>query len=92
LDNPLNTFSDSSWNDGIDTGRSTGCFMIIYMGGMVGHSSNMPEPVVLSSSEAEYNEACLAWMAIAHLRQFLGRLGITSRQSKEKQETDPSIH
>jgi hypothetical protein len=39
LDNPLIAFSDSSWNDDIDTGRSTGCFMIIYMGGVEEHSS-----------------------------------------------------
>jgi hypothetical protein len=71
LDNPLIAFSDSSWNDDIDTGRSTGCFIIIYMGGVVDHSSNMPDPVALSSAEAEYNEACLACMATAHLRQFL---------------------
>jgi len=71
LDNPLIAFSDSSWNDDIDTGRSTGCFMIICMGGVVEHSSNMPDPVALSSAEAEYNEACLACMAASHLRQFL---------------------
>ncbi len=53
-------FTDSSWNDDVDTGRSSGCFMIIYMGGVVEHSSNMPDPVALSSAEAEYNEACLA--------------------------------
>jgi len=52
LDNPLITFSDSSWNDYIDTGRSTGCFMIIYMGGVVEHSINVPDPVALSSAEA----------------------------------------
>ncbi len=51
----------------IDTGRSSGCFMIFYMGGMVEHSSIMPDPVALSSAEAEYNEACLACMATAHL-------------------------
>ena len=45
--------------------------MIIYMGGVVEHSSNMPDPVALSSAEAEYNEACLACMATAHLKQFL---------------------
>ncbi len=31
----------------------------------------MPDPVALSSAEAEYNEACLACMATAHLKQFL---------------------
>jgi hypothetical protein len=50
---PLIAFSDSSWNDDIDTGRSTGCFLIIYMGGEVEHSSNMPDPVAFSSAEAE---------------------------------------
>jgi hypothetical protein len=39
-------------------------------GGVV-HSSNMPDPVALSSAEAEYNEGCLACMATAHLKQFL---------------------
>ena len=57
------TFSDSSWNDDVDTGRSTGSYLISYMGGIVDHSSNMPDPVALSSAEAEYNEACLACMA-----------------------------
>jgi hypothetical protein len=71
LDNPLCTFTDSSWNDDVDTGRSSGCFMIIYMGGVVEHSSNIHDPVALSSAEAEYNEACLACMATAHLKQFL---------------------
>ncbi len=71
LENPVCTFTDSSWNDDIDTGRSSGCFMIFYMGGVVEHSSNMPDPVALSSAEAEYNEACLACMATSHLKQFL---------------------
>jgi hypothetical protein len=70
LDNPLCTFTDSPWNDDIDTERSSECFMIFYMGGVVEHSSNMPDPVTLSSAEAEYNEACLACMATAHLKQF----------------------
>ncbi len=33
LDNPLCTFIDLSWNDDIDTGRSSGCIMIFYMEG-----------------------------------------------------------
>jgi hypothetical protein len=50
---PLFGFSDSSWNDDVDHGRSTGCFLITYMGGVVDHSSNLPDPVALSSAEAE---------------------------------------
>ena len=68
------TFCDSSWNDDVDTGRSTGSYLIIYMGGVVDHSSNMPDPVALSSAEAEYNEACLACMATSHMVMFLNEL------------------
>jgi hypothetical protein len=68
---PFFTFSDSSWNDDVDTGRSTGCFIVVYMGGIVDHSSNLPDPVALSSAEAEYNEGCLAFMATSHLRMLL---------------------
>jgi hypothetical protein len=49
---PFFGFSDSSWNDDVDSGRSTGCFILTYMGGVVDHSSNLPDPVALSSAEA----------------------------------------
>jgi hypothetical protein len=68
---PFFCFSDSSWNDDPDTGRSTGCFIITYMGGVVDHSSNMPNPVALSSTESEYNEGCVAFMTASHLRMLL---------------------
>ncbi len=35
------------------------------------HSSNLPDPVALSSAEAEYNEGCIAFMAASHLRVLL---------------------
>ena len=63
-------FCDSSWNDDVDTGRSTGCYLIYYMGGVVDHSSNMPDPIALSSAEAEYNEACLACMALSQFKML----------------------
>jgi len=44
------------------------------MGGKVDHSSNMPEPIALSSAEAEYNEGCVAFMAASHLRMLLCEL------------------
>jgi hypothetical protein len=67
-------FTDSLWNDDQDTGRSTGCFILTYMGGVVDHSSNMPDPVALSSAEAEYNEGCTAFMAASHLCMLLCEL------------------
>ena len=66
--------SDSSWNDDPDHGRSTGCYESFYMGGVVDHSSNLPDPITLSSAEAEYNEACLACMGTNHLAMFLDDL------------------
>jgi hypothetical protein len=68
---PFFGFMDSSWNDDSDHGQSTGCFIITYMGGIVDHSSNVPDPVALSSAEAEYNEGCVAFMAASHLRMLL---------------------
>jgi len=73
-DQMLVVMSDSSWNDDVDTGRSTGCFLIFYMGGLVDHSSNMPDPVALSSAEAEYNQACVATMALMHIAMVMNNL------------------
>jgi hypothetical protein len=74
---------DSSWNDDVDTGRSSGCIMIIYMRGVVEYSNNNPDPVALSSAVAEYNEACLACMATAHLKQFLEDLELPFADDKK---------
>ncbi len=53
ITHPFFGFSDSSWNDDINYGRSTGCFITTYLGGVVDHSSNLPDPVALSSAEAQ---------------------------------------
>ena len=78
---PLFGFLDSSWNDDMDTGRSTGCFLMIYMGGVIDHSSNLPNPVALSSAEAEYNEGCIAFMAGSHLRMLIAELEGSDEQT-----------
>jgi len=65
--NLLVTFSNSSWHDNV----GNGC-----MGGVVDQSSNLPDPVVLSLTESEYNEACLACMATSHLKMLLNELKI----------------
>jgi hypothetical protein len=64
-------FSNSSWNNDQDSGRSTGCFIITYMGGVVDHSFNLPDPVALLPAEAEYNDGCIAVMAASHLRMLI---------------------
>lgn len=72
--NVLYAFSDSSWNNDVDSGRSTGCFLVYYIGGVVDHSSNLLYPIALSSANAEYTECCIAGMAMSHLTMLLDEL------------------
>jgi hypothetical protein len=71
---PFFGFSDSSCNDDVDSGQSTRCFIITFMGGVVDHISNLPNPIALSSAEAAYNEGCIAFMATSHLRMLLCKM------------------
>ena len=48
-------FSDSSWQDCPDTGRSTGAYIIFYQGRPIDHVTYVPVPVAQSSAESEYN-------------------------------------
>ena len=41
-ENHLMAFSDYSWQDFPDTGRSTGAYMIFYQGGPIDHVTNVP--------------------------------------------------
>ena len=71
-------FTDASWQDCPDTGRSTCGFKIFVQGGIVDAQSTMPVPVALSSAEAEYMGACNLGAMLCHLRdlqydlEFLG--------------------
>ena len=65
-ENRLMAFSDSIWQDCPDTGRSTGAYIIFYQGGPIDHVTHVPGPVDQSSTESEYNEACIEGMALAH--------------------------
>ena len=64
------TFSDSSWNDCIDTGRSTGGYMIFRQSGAVNYGSHLPVPVAMSSGEAEYISAAVTCMKASHIRMI----------------------
>ena len=48
--NHLMAFSDSSWKDCPDTGRSTGSYIIFYRGGPIDHVTHVPGPVAQSSA------------------------------------------
>ena len=64
-------FSDSSWNDCIDTGRSTGGYISFNQGGPADYGSHLPVPVAMSSGEAEYISAAVACMRASHLRMLI---------------------
>ena len=50
--NHLMAFSDSSWQDCPDTGRSTGAYIILFQGGPIDHGTHVPGPVAQSSVES----------------------------------------
>ena len=49
-ENHLIYFSDSSWQDYPDTGRSTGAYIIFYQYGSIDHGTHVPVPVSQSSA------------------------------------------
>ena len=48
--NQLMVFSDYSWQDFTDTGRSRREFIIFYQGGTIDHGTHVPGPVAQSSA------------------------------------------
>ena len=91
----LTVFSDASWQDCPDTGRSTVGYMIFHNGALIEANSTMPTPIAMSTSEAEYMAACSASMATAHIRMLLydmTYLGTKQwRESTQRLPTIPSI-
>ena len=69
-DNDIVMFTDSSWNDCQDTGRSTGGYIALVQGGAVDYGSHLPVPVAMSSGEAEYIASAVACMRASHLRML----------------------
>ena len=72
--NHLMFFSDFSWQDFPETGRSTGAYIIFYQGGTIDHCTHVPVPVSQSSAEIEYNTACTARMDLAHFSMLIHEL------------------
>ena len=64
------TFTDASWQDDVDTGRSTGGYIIFKSGGPIDHRCHLPVPIALSTGEAEYLAASVACTAAQHIRMM----------------------
>jgi hypothetical protein len=73
-DAPIILFTDSSWQDCPDSGRSTGGFLIYHQGGIVDGGCFVPTPIAMSSAEAEYNALAQAMQVAAHTRQIIQEL------------------
>ena len=67
-------FSDSSWQDFPDTGKSTEACIILYPGGPIEHGTHVPGPVSQYSAESEYNAACTTGMPLAYFRMLIHEL------------------
>ena len=67
-------FSNSSWQDCPDTGRSTGSYIIFYKGGPIDHGTHVTGPVAKSSAESGYNAEFAPGMALAHFRMLIHEL------------------
>ena len=72
--NQLMAFCYSSWHYLLDTGRSTGAYIIFYLSGKIDHGTHVPGPVYKSSAESEYYSACTSGMALAHFRMLVHEL------------------
>ena len=55
-------FTDSSWNNCVDSGRSTGGYIAMLQAGSVDYGSHLLVPVAISSGEAEYIPTKVACM------------------------------
>ena len=91
--NSIVEFTDSSWNDCKDTGRSTGGHLALIQGGAVDYGSHVPVPVAMSSGEAEYIAAAVACMKASHLRMLkydLDHLG-TEDYDSENMKCPPAM-
>ncbi len=66
------TCSDSSWNDCVDTERSTRDYITFVKGGAVEYGCHLP--VTMSSGEAEYIAATVVCMRASHLRMLMYEL------------------
>ena len=67
-------FSDSICQDFTYNGIITGACIIFYQGGPIDHITHIPGPVAQSSAEIEYNEECIAGMALLHFRMLIHEL------------------
>ena len=68
-------YSDSSWNDDIDNGKSTAGYLFKLWNGPISWRSKQEQQVAMSSTEAEYIAAAEATKEVFYIRDILEELG-----------------
>jgi hypothetical protein len=71
---PIVIYADTSFQDCLDTSRSTGAHLIFMQGGVIDQNSSMPSLISMSSCEAEYSNGSLAVMAAAYCRKIYNEI------------------
>ena len=61
---------DSIWQDCQYTGRSTGAYILFYLGRTIYNCTHVPDIVTQSSHKSEYNAACTAVMNLEYSRML----------------------
>ena len=93
-DSELIGFTDASWQDCVDTGRSTSGFKIFLQGGLIDANSTLNVPVALSSAESEYMGACNCAAMLCHLRELvydINNLGLSTYDIDDIKGNPPSV-
>ena len=70
---PIILFSDSSWQDCPDTSRSTGGYLLYIYGSLADGASFVPNPIAMSSAQAEYNACAFATIMGLHVVQVFNK-------------------
>ena len=71
FEDTLVTFTDSSWNDCVDTGSSIGSNLSLTQGAAAAYNSHFPMLVSMSSKEAEYRSEAVECIKPSHLRMLV---------------------
>jgi len=62
--------SDLGWQDDRDMRRSTGSYATFVQGRLFDYVTNVPDPIAMSSGEAEYNTCTVVGMSSLHNHNF----------------------
>ena len=71
IDKKLMVLFDFIWKDCLDTGRSTGEYILFYHGVPIDHCTHIPGSVSQSSAKSEHSASYTAWMALSHFRMII---------------------